>query len=147
MAQKATAKRGIFALLPVLLFLGGSAAASAGEVVIGHPAIKIDKLTRQQVSDLFLRKVNELADGTQITVFDHKDDELIKEEFYQKVADMTPSQLKAYWAKVQFAGQIFPPLAYSGDQAVKRLVANTRGGIGYIEEGDVDDTVKVLFKP
>jgi ABC-type phosphate transport system substrate-binding protein len=145
--KKTTVKRWTFLLLSVLLFLRFSASAAAGEVVIGHTAIKVDKLTRQQVSDLFLRKVNELSDGTKVTVFDHKDDELIKQAFYRRVMNMTLGQLQAYWSKAQSAEQIFPPLAYSGDQAVKRLVSNTLGGIGYIEEGAVDGTVKVLFKP
>ena len=145
--QKTTVEGRTFAIVPLLLFLTFSAPAMAREVVIGHPGIKIDNLTRQQVSDLFLGKIRKLPDGTQVVVFDHKDDEVIKGEFYRKVANMTLDQLKAYWAKVEFAGKIFPPLAYKGDQAVKRLVSHTIGGIGYIEEGSVDGTVKVLFKP
>ena len=147
MIQKTRVKGWGFALLTVMLVFRFGAPAEAGEVVIAHPDIKIDKLTRQQVSDLFLGKAKQLSDGTKVVVFDHKDDELIKEEFYRKVANMTIDQLKAYWAKIEFTGQAFPPLAYKGDQAVKRLVSHTTGGIGYIEEGDVDGTVKVLFKP
>jgi len=140
-------KTGMIALLPFLLFAGISMTANAAEVVIGNPSIKINKLTREQVANLFLRKTGKLSDGTEVTVFDHKDSEIIKEQFYRKVAGMTPEQVKSYWEKASFTEQIFPPLAYLGDAAVKRLVANTRGGLGYIEEGSVDDTVKVLFKP
>jgi len=145
--QKPTVRGWTLALLTVMLIFRFGAPAEAGEVVIAHPDIKIDKLTRQQVSDLFLGKAKQLSDGTKVVVFDHKDDEVIKEEFYRKVTNMTIEQLKAYWAKIEFTGQNFPPLAYRGDQAVKRLVSHTTGGIGYIEEGDVDGTVKVLFKP
>lgn len=146
MAQGKTARKGALALLSALAWLG-TAAVTAGEVVIGHPDIKLDKLTREQVSDLFLGKSKQLPDGTKVVVFDHKDREVIKGEFYRKVTNMTLDQLKIYWAKVEFTAQTFPPLSYAGDQAVKRLVSHTVGGIGYIEEGSVDDSVKVLFKP
>jgi len=146
-ARKTQAKKGTLALLSALTLFIFSAGATAGEVVIGHPDIKTNTLTQQQVSDLFLRKLFELPDGTKVTVFDHKDDEVIKEEFYRKVMNMTIGQLKAYWAKAQFTEKRFPPLPYRGDQAVKHMVANTIGGIGYIEEGAVDQSVKVLFKP
>lgn len=121
--------------------------AFSAEVVIGNANLKIDKLTREQVADLFLRKTNHLPDATVVTVFDHKDDEFIKKEFYRKVLGMSLEQLRAYWSKEQFAQQVFPPLAYGGDEAVKRLVGHTPGGIGYIEAGSVDGSVKVLFKP
>ncbi len=142
--RKRTGKRWQGALIPLVLI---SATAAAGEVVIGNRGIKIDALTQQQVSDLYLRKLTQLPDGTKIIVFDHKDEEPIKDEFYGRVLNMTPSQLKAYWAKATFTDQSYPPIAYKGDEAVKRLVANTPGGIGYINDKSADGTVKILFKP
>ena len=87
-----------------------------------------------------------LPDGTKVTVIEHKDGDAVKEEFYDKVVGKTPSQLKAYWAKLIFTGEGFPAKAYSGDKAVKDHVKVTNGAIGYISAESVDKSVKVLFE-
>ena len=106
----------------------------------------MDSLTSAQVKDLFLGKVTSLPDGTKVTVIEHKDGEAVKEEFYDKVVGKSPSQLKAYWAKIIFTGEGFPPKAYSGDKTVKNHVSATPGAIGYISAESMDKSVKVLFE-
>lgn len=121
--------------------------ASAELVVIGNPGIEFSELTKEQVSDIFLAKTSKLPDGTAVTVIDQQDGTPIKEEFYSRVTGKNPSQLKAHWAKIVFTGKGVPPKSYSGDQAVKQQVANTPGAVGYVDDGAVDMTVKVLLKP
>lgn len=139
-------KRSMLAGLSLLLS-GMIGPAIAGAVVIGHPGLSVSQLNVQQVSDLFLGKASKLPDGTAVKAVDHQDGEPIKEEFYKNVVGKTPSQLKAYWAKIVFTGEGAPPKSYAGDQAVKQQVANTPGTIGYIDDSAVDGSVKILLKP
>jgi len=134
------------AILAAALLLSSVYAGAAGIVVIGNPGLSINPVTAAQVTEIFLGKMPTLKDGTQLTVIEHQDGESIKDDFYEKVVGKSSSQLKAYWAKVVFTGEGFPPKAYSGDKAVKEQVAATPGAIGYVDAGAVDKSVKVLFE-
>jgi ABC-type phosphate transport system substrate-binding protein len=90
--------------------------------------------------------MTKLPDGTAITVIEHQDGDSVKEEFYSKVVGKSASQLKAYWAKLVFTGEGVPPKEYSGDKAVMGRVSSTPGAIGYVSDGSVDKSVKVLFE-
>ena len=120
--------------------------ATAEVAVVSSPNFPADSLSLSQVKDIFLGKMTSLPEGTKITVIDHKDGDAVKDEFYDKVVGKTSSQLKAYWAKIIFTGEGFPPKAYSGDKAVKDHVMVTPGAIGYISAESVDKSVKVLFE-
>ena len=133
------------ALAASLLFFGLQA-ASAGVAVIGNPNLGVSSITAAQAVDIFLGKMTKLPGGTQITVIEHQDGDSVKEEFYSKVVGKSPSQLKAYWAKLVFTGEGVPPKEYSGDKAVMGRVAATPGAIGYVNDGAVDKSVKVLFE-
>ena len=133
-------------VLAAALLLSAAQAGAAGIVVIGNPGLSVDSITAAQATEIFLGKMPTLKDGTQLTVIEHQDGEPVRDEFYEKVVGKSPSQLKAYWAKIVFTGEGFPPKAYSGDKAVKERVAATPGAIGYVEAGAVDKSVKVLFE-
>lgn len=118
----------------------------AGVVVIGNSGLSVNSITAAQATAIFLGKMTALQDGTQLTAIDHQDGEDIKDEFYQKVAGKSSAQLKAYWAKIVFTGEGFPPKGYAGDKAVQKHVAATPGAIGYISAESVDKSVKVLLE-
>ena len=120
--------------------------ASAGIAVIGNSGLSVSSITAAQAADIFLGKMTKLSDGTPVTVIDHKEGDAIRDEFYQKVVGKNASQLKAYWAKLVFTGEGVPPKGYSGDKAVLDHVSNTAGAIGYVSDGSVNKSVKVLFE-
>jgi len=119
--------------------------ASAGVAVIGNPDLGVNSITAEQAANIFLGKMKRLPDGSPVTVIEHKDGDSVKEEFYDKIVGKTPSQLKAYWAKLVFTGEGVPPKEYGGDKAVLEHVSKTPGAIGYVSDGSVDKSVKVLL--
>jgi ABC-type phosphate transport system substrate-binding protein len=71
-----------------------------------------------------------------------------RDEFYARVASKSPALLKAYWSKLLFTGRGQPPREVDGNVAVKKLVAETPGLIGYIDRSALDATVRpVLVLP
>ncbi len=117
-----------------------------GVVVVVSAKSQVSSLTPPQISKIFLGKLGNFpGDGIAVPL-DQAEGSAIKKEFYAKVAGKDAAQLNAYWAKIIFAGDGQPPKALSGDAAVKRAVANDPNAIGYIDEGAVDDTVRVLLK-
>ena len=70
----------------------------------------------------------------------------VRKNFYSKVADKTPSQVKAIWARLVFSGKSSPPKEVSNASEVKKLVAGNPDAVGYIEKSAVDSSVKVLLE-
>jgi ABC-type phosphate transport system substrate-binding protein len=127
----------------LLIFSLGS--ASAEVVVIGNRSIKVDKLTLEDVGKLWLGEMKWLTTGERARVVDQKAGSKIRRAFYAQVANKSERQLRSYWAKRVFTGRGAPPRVLSDDDAVKLWVATTPGGLGYVDGGVVDDSVKVLF--
>ena len=67
------------------------------------------------------------------------------ERFSERVfGAVTAHGSRAYWNEQYFQG-IFPPATLSSGAAVKKYVASERNAIGYIDAGEVDDSVKVVL--
>lgn len=62
-----------------------------------------------------------------------------------RVVGRSGAQLTSHWARLVFTGRAKAPEDLADDAAVKAKVASTPGAIGYISDGAVDGTVKVVF--
>ena len=133
------------ALLAALL--AASSMAQAGVVVVMSSKSDVDSLSRAQVSQIFLAKTDALPNGRVAKPVDQAEGAAVRNEFYDKVADKNAAQMKAYWSQLTFTGKAQPPRKVSGDAAVKAAVADNPGAIGYISDGAVDGSVKVVFRP
>ncbi|GLQ74115.1 phosphate ABC transporter substrate-binding protein [Vibrio penaeicida] len=127
--------------LIVVAALALSTSANAAVVVVGNPSM--DALSAATVKKLYLGKAKSLN----IDVVDLADGDALKEEFHQKVTGKTEAQLQAYWAKRVFTGKGQPPKALPNADLVKNTVQTGNNIIGYIDETQVDSSVKVLLKP
>lgn len=133
------------ALLAVLL--ASSSMAQAGVVVVMSSKSDVDSLSRAQVSQIFLAKTDALPNGRVAKPIDQAEGSAVRNEFYDKVADKNAAQMKAYWSQLTFTGKAQPPRKVSGDAAVKAALAENPAAVGYISDGAVDGSVKVVFKP
>ena len=132
------------------LFLMGAAVAvagatSAGIAVVVNPAVG-DSFDKSQVERLFLGKTSKLPGGGAAQVVDQVDGTAARVGFYQGVSGKSESQVKAYWSKLIFTGKGTPPQQVADDAAVKAFVGSTANGIGYVDSGSVDGSVKVVFE-
>lgn len=130
-----------------LAFLLAALPARAEVVVVMSAQGSAGSLSAAQVSQIFLAKSSSLPGGGQAAPIDQDEGTPIRDEFYKKVTGKDAAQLKAYWAQLLFTGKAQKPKKAAGDEAVKKLVAATPGGIGYIDAKSVDGTVKVVLKP
>ncbi|NOY71929.1 MAG: hypothetical protein GXP14_06060 [Gammaproteobacteria bacterium] len=113
-------------------------------LVIGSPDLEIDRLSKEQVENIFLGKMTMLPNGQKIKLFDQQDGNTIKRNFYAAVTGKTPRQIKAHWSKLQFRGLVHPPESLMNDQATKERIATSKFAIGYINGASLDNSVKVL---
>ena len=120
--------------------LGGAMLpASAEIVVIVNKENPASRMFSEQASQFFLGK------SAMFTPIDQGEGSKIRTDFYQKIADKDPAQVKAIWSKLVFTGKATPPKELKSNAEVKKAVADDPKAIGYIDKSAVDDTVKVIL--
>ena len=131
-------------LLGSALFLLASIAA-AEVAIITHPGTQEIGLSKDKVADVYLGKIKTFSDGTPSNPVDQSKDSPLREKFYKAILGKTETEMNRYWSKLKYTGKGKPPVVVLGDDAVKELVANTPGAIGYIDGKSLDKSVKVIL--
>lgn len=140
MSRKAT-----FLGLVAILACSVAAVARAELAVIAHPSNPEAALTQDQIKVIYLGKKKKFPAGGAVEPVDQTEASPARTAFYAKVIGKDESQLKAYWSKLIFSGKGTPPMAVGADAEVKDWVAKHPNGLGYIDAGKLDDSVKVLM--
>ncbi|GAA5216778.1 phosphate ABC transporter substrate-binding protein [Corallincola platygyrae] len=132
-------------LLAVSLFCVASFTAQSAVVLIGNPAAS--ELSKSDAKKLFLGKLKKVPGGGKAQVIEFEDGHPLRIEFHDKVTGKSESQLQSYWSRLIFTGKATAPSQLASPDQVKQKVASNPGAVGYVDEADVDASVKVLFKP
>jgi len=120
-------------------------AAARGDVVaVVSDRSAVVSLSKNQVVDIFLGRAARFPNGNQAVPIDQAEGAAARDEFYIRFAGKTAAQIKAHWSKIIFTGRGQPPRAVSNSGEIKKLLASNPNGIGYIEQSDVDGSVKVV---
>lgn len=116
-------------------------AAFAELVVVANPGVKINSLTQTEITRIFLGQAGTYPDGSVATPLDVSGD--FRNSFYTYVLKKSPTQIEKYWARMIFTGKAQPPREVRIKE-VKAVLADTRGGISYMDKSLVDESVKVI---
>jgi ABC-type phosphate transport system substrate-binding protein len=136
-------------LLPSLFLAVSMYAANAyaDVVVIVSASSPVVRLTSEQIAEIFLGKADTFPNGGNAVPIDQAEGSSIRNEFYSRIANKRPSQISAYWARIIFTGEGYPPKQMEGDAVVRKAVANNPHAIGYIDQSVVDSSVRVILEP
>ena len=132
-------------ILPSLLLLLTSNPASAELVVVMRANTPVERLDRDEVTNIFLGRYRTLPSGMQAQPVDQPPGSGARNIFYQRLVNKTQSEINAYWARLHFSGKTSPPIqAASAKETLERLLANP-GAISYMERSEVDGRLRVVF--
>ena len=123
----------------------GFVEAAADVVAVVSAKNPVTSLSKHQITDIFLGKVNRFPEGHKAVPIDQNEGSVAREEFYLKFSDKSPAQIKAFWSKIIFTGRGQPPKEVSNDAEVKKFIAKHPDAIGYIDQKLLDDSVKVIL--
>lgn len=115
--------------------------AQAGKVVVAANSSQGD-LDKAGVQAIFLGRTSSVGGQTAVVVFQKG---AVRAPFESDVVGRSGAQLGSHWSRLVFTGRAKAPDDLADDAAVKAKVASTPGAIGYISDGAVDSTVKVVF--
>lgn len=134
-------------LIAFLLALQPIADSLADVVVIANPRSGIDKLSRDEVINIFLGRFRQLPSGLSAQPVDLPATEPEKATFYLRLVNKDLAEINAYWSRLVFSGRTKPPMQAKSTDDLLEFIAKTPGAIGYIERSKVDDRVKLVFEP
>jgi len=135
-------------LVSLGLALGlGFSAVSADVVAVVSSKSPITTLSKSQLMDIFLGKRTSFPDGRSVVPIDQTEGSAVRDEFYSRIAGMSPAQVKAFWAKIIFTGRGQPPKTVATSLEAKKLLDANPNTISYIDQSLVDSSVRVVLVP
>jgi ABC-type phosphate transport system substrate-binding protein len=120
---------------------------SADVVPVVSATSSVTNLSKAQVVDIFLGRRTRFPNGSPALPIDQSEGSAAREEFYSRIADMTPAQLKAFWSKIIFTGRGQPPMAVATSLEAKKALKANPNAISYIDQSLVDSSVRVVLAP
>jgi ABC-type phosphate transport system substrate-binding protein len=134
----------------ILMFLLSSALAGAAEpvslVVVVNPQSGVDKLSRDEIIDIFLGRYRKLPSGKMALPIDVAEANSERSRFYQLLVKKSSSEMSSYWARLVFSGQTSPPFQVPDTKAALELVQSSPNAIAYMDRSAVGPNVKVVFE-
>ncbi|MEC7452794.1 MAG: phosphate ABC transporter substrate-binding protein [Pseudomonadota bacterium] len=96
------------------------------------------------VKKIYLGKVKAFPDGSRAIPLTFEQGNNIRDAFNNNVLGKSESQYSAFWSKLVFTGRGTPPEMIATEDEMLNLVATNPNTIGFVDEGKVDGTVKVV---
>lgn len=97
-----------------------------------NPDNPLSSLSRDFVTDLFLKRATRWHDGETAHPVDQRADAKVRQSFSDHVLRRSVSAIKRFWQQRIFSGRELPPPELESDEAVVAYVLKHRGAIGYV---------------
>ncbi len=131
-----------------LSLIGFPKAWAAGDlVVIANPNCGVEKLSKDEVINIYMGRNRKLSSGITASPIDLANPVAEKSAFYSMLVNKELAEINSYWARLMFSGQGAPPRQAESAEEVLSLVTSNLGAIAYLERRNVDKRVKIIFDP
>jgi ABC-type phosphate transport system substrate-binding protein len=122
------------------------AADAPSIVVIVNPQSGVDKLSKDEVIDIFLGRYRKLPGGRVALPIDVSEASSERSRFYQMLVKKSSSEMSSYWARLVFSGQTSPPFQVPDAKTAIELVQSSPNAIAYVDRASLSANVKVVFE-
>lgn len=131
--------------LASLLAIGFAAPVHAdGYQVIANSGVGPGALAKDQVSQIFLKKLGKWPDGKPAVPVDQAKSAAVREVFSKAVLGRGAAAMVAFWQQQIFSGADVPPVEKASEADVIAFVKSTPGAIGYVSAGADVSGCKVI---
>ena len=138
------AHRGMIKAL-LLLLVSGPALAD-NYLIVTNQRNPIDIISSNEATSIFLGVQRLFVSGHEIEIIDHPVNSDIYSNFYRLVTSKSVAQIRSRRASLTFAGVSLPPEVVENDEEVIRWLKKHPNGIGYINENNLNEHIKVLLR-
>lgn len=123
-----------------------ASSARAELVLVANPQSGIERLTQDEVINIYLGRYRRLNSGVAAEPLDHPIDAEMRARFYRRLVNKSLAEINAYWARLVFSGKTRPPRMVDSVDGMLRLVATQPGAMAYVERAQADARVKIVFE-
>ncbi|OUS02206.1 hypothetical protein A9Q81_09010 [Gammaproteobacteria bacterium 42_54_T18] len=116
----------------------------AGVVVIVNAENTVNDFNQRQLVDLYMGRDLYFPNGQMALRLDQSPDSKVRKNFYANLVGKTVAQVNAYWARLLFTGRASPPQVIRNSKDVLKAIRNNFNAVGYIDEKDLEDGVRVI---
>ena len=122
-----------------------AADADAGYKLVVHAANPVTTLSRDNVTQIFLKKTTTWPNGQPIAPVDQRSDAPSRHAFSLSVLRRETHEVASYWNQMIFSGRALPPPTKGSDEEVLAFVRTNPNAIGYVDgETPIGEGVKVV---
>lgn len=113
--------------------------------VVVHATNPVSRLTRAQVSQIFLRKALLWDNRRPVLPVDQTPESAVRRSFTKDVHRRTVASVQTYWQQQTFAGQGVAPPERASDDEVLAYIRQFPNAIGYVHaDANLGSDVKVV---
>ena len=116
-----------------LLFSLAVSSVSAEVVVVVSAQNPNERLSRAQLTDIYLGRLNRFPNGDAVTPLDQREGSAAYRTFYRDYLGQAPAQIKAHWSRLIFTGRGQPPRSVADDSAMADAVAASPEALCYLD--------------
>jgi ABC-type phosphate transport system substrate-binding protein len=114
--------------------------------VVVHVTNPVTRLTREQASQIFLRKVTLWDNRKPVLPVDQPSDSPVRRAFTKQVHHRTIASVQTYWQQQTFAGRGVAPPERTSDIDVLNYIRQFPNAIGYVNaDTNLGSDIKVLI--
>lgn len=114
--------------------------------VVVHATNPVARLTREQASQVFLRKVTLWDNRKPVLPVDQPADSPVRRAFTKQVHRRTIASVQTYWQQQTFSGLGVAPPERTSDAEVLSYIRQFPNGIGYVSaDANLGSDIKVLI--
>jgi len=103
--------------------------------VVVHRTNNVSRLSRDQVSRIFLRKVTQWDNHQPMLPVDQGSDSPVRRTFTKQIHQKTIAAVQTWWQQQTFAGVAVAPPERAGDADVLDYIRRYPNAIGYVRAG------------
>ena len=120
--------------------------ARADLVLVANPQSGIERLTQDEVVNIYLGRYRRLTSGIVAEPVDLADESELRARFYRSLVNKSLAEINAYWARLVFSGKTRPPQPVGNVEAALQYVSAKPGGLAYLERSQADRRVRIVFE-
>jgi hypothetical protein len=115
-------------------------------VVVVNQRNSVNKLSRNDIIDIFMGRNRQLSSGVTALPLDLPGSTAEKEHFYARLTGKSLGEINAYWARLIFTGRASPPTLVRSQEEAMQMVTENRSTLAYVNRSKVNSQVKVVFE-
>lgn len=100
--------------------------------VVVHADNDLDMLSRDALSDIFLKKTTKWSDGSAAMPIDLAPESAIRKAFSEEIHKRSVDEVQAYWSGQEDAKGVTRPTIAADQKEALKLVRENRGAIAYV---------------